>query len=732
MKKYLFPLIATIALIGVALGCSSNSTDDPPEPTRVVPKAESFKLNHASLTLAVDQPAQLRVESVEPPDSRDPNDIGVITYTSEDPDKVHVDTYGGRVIARKGTAGAGVRIVAKHIDLPEEKDWQYCSVVVDVPLKGIKTVPSQQTLTIVPNTPLPYFTIDVEFDPMDASNQSIDWSCDPAEGVVKVDRGGVVTAIETAVHGSQAWVIATARDGGWEGRCSVTVERASAIHVTGVYWNPATETTTMTTTIGKGEERALSATVLPTNATNQDVTWSSSNPSVVSVNANGVLKGIEVTEVGEVVVITVKTSDGDKEAYCDVTVEEIEVTAVSVNKSELALLVGGSETLMANVQPHNASNKKVTWESTNPAIAYVGSSTGNVLALSRGTATITATTEDQGKIAECKVNVQSIFVVGQEKNSSNVSVAKRWINGAGTALSTDTTSHSSANSVAVRGNDVYAVGYETDADKKVAVLWKNFDPATLSIDRSGEAISVCVPDSGGVYVAGYEINPQGKTVATIWQNDDMPWHLSNVNGDACANSVFVSQGVVWSAGHEINDNLSYPMYWKGRERFILDGGDFVTRSASARSIFVVGNNVYVAGWQNDAVGSQGKPEAAIWVNGNPILLGSGVANSIFVAENGQIFVAGYRTINEGGLSVATLWRGNSSGGSYSFSPMSLGDGGSNSVANSVYLLGGDYYVVGYQTDLEGKPVATIWKNGFADPVETAGETASEAKAIVIK
>jgi len=82
---------------------------------------------------------------------------------------------------------------------------------------------------------------------------------------------------------------------------------------------------------------------------------------------------------------------------------DVAVTGVTLNQTSLSLAVGGSETLIATVSPSNATNKNVVWNSSDTGIATVSS--GTVTAVGAGSATITVTTQDGGKIAACSVTV---------------------------------------------------------------------------------------------------------------------------------------------------------------------------------------------------------------------------------------------------------------------------------------------------------------------------------------
>ena len=182
--------------------------------------------------------------------------------------------------------------------------------------------------------------------------------------------------------------------GGWKD--------ASTVSVTGVTLNK-----TMLVLYTGGSE-TLKATITPANATFKYVTWKSSNPAVATVDANGKVtaKSLGMAD------ITVTTKDGGYTATCRVGVQrrpagDVSVTGVTLNKTTLTLSKGASETLTATIAPTNATNKKVTWTSSDPAVATVDAS-GKVTGVAKGTATITVTTEDGGHTATCAVEVADI------------------------------------------------------------------------------------------------------------------------------------------------------------------------------------------------------------------------------------------------------------------------------------------------------------------------------------
>ena len=144
----------------------------------------------------------------------------------------------------------------------------------------------------------------------------------------------------------------------------------------------------------------LIATINPSNATNKNINWTSSDTSVATVDNNG---RVTAKKAGTTTII-VSSDDGNKKATCKVTVKNINVAGISISESNLNLIRGNSHSLTATINPSNATNKNITWTSSDTSIATVNSS-GKVTAISEGIATITATTNDGGFTATCTVNV---------------------------------------------------------------------------------------------------------------------------------------------------------------------------------------------------------------------------------------------------------------------------------------------------------------------------------------
>ena len=232
-------------------------------------------------------------------------------------------------------------------------------------------------------------TLKATVSPANATDKTVTWSSDD-ESVAKVSTSGVVTAVGPGT----ATITVKTNDGGWTDTCVVTV---STVPVTGISLSPATFSVVI------GSTYRVTAKISPTNATDLSVTWESSDPSIATVDSNGVVKGVATGTA----TITATTTDGGYVGSSTATVTNVPpptaVAGVSLDKTTLTLAVGDNFTLTATVSPSNAANKSVTWSSSDASVATVNN--GVVTAVGVGTATITVTTNDGGRTAACVVTV---------------------------------------------------------------------------------------------------------------------------------------------------------------------------------------------------------------------------------------------------------------------------------------------------------------------------------------
>ncbi|MBR2845841.1 MAG: leucine-rich repeat protein [Solobacterium sp.] len=224
-------------------------------------------------------------------------------------------------------------------------------------------------------------------------------------GIVSVDKNGVITAnsagstdIHLTAPGSAPYLT-----------CKVTV---GTVKVKGVSIAAAPDM------VSVGNVIDLDPVFVPENAENQNVTWSSSDSSIASVDQNGIVKGIKVGTV----TITVKTEDGGYTAEKEITVVQ-PVTGVDINETELRLAINDTYQLIAAVKPEDAGNQNVTWSSDHEDIVSVDE-TGLATAHADGTAVITAKTEDGGYTAQCTITAYTVRAISinidEEESASEI------------------------------------------------------------------------------------------------------------------------------------------------------------------------------------------------------------------------------------------------------------------------------------------------------------------------
>ncbi len=216
--------------------------------------------------------------------------------------------------------------------------------------------------------------------PADATYPTVTWSSDD-EAVATVDQTGKVMAVGIG----NATITATAD--GVSDACEVQVIKKA---VTGVTISSETETIVI------GNSKTLSATVLPADATYPTVTWSSDDEDIVTVDQTG-----KVTAVGVGSATITATADGISDT-CEITVQKIAVSGVTISSETEAIVVGNTKTLTTTVLPADATYQEVAWSSDDEDVATVDG-TGKVTAVAPGKATITATAD--GVSDTCEITV---------------------------------------------------------------------------------------------------------------------------------------------------------------------------------------------------------------------------------------------------------------------------------------------------------------------------------------
>lgn len=177
-----------------------------------------------------------------------------------------------------------------------------------------------------------------------------------------------------------------------------------------------------TLSIEEGKTAGLTATISPANATTQQHSWASENGKIAKAYGE-TLNTAKVTAIG-VGKTTITYTIGGKEASCEVTVtpRTISVESITLNKTQLSLVKGATETLAATVLPTTATDKTVIWESSDTAVATVKD--GIVTAVAAGNATITAKAGE--KTATCAVTVTNPSNSGSSSGGGGGSSTPRY------------------------------------------------------------------------------------------------------------------------------------------------------------------------------------------------------------------------------------------------------------------------------------------------------------------
>ena len=221
--------------------------------------------------------------------------------------------------------------------------------------------------------------LDAICSPDNASMTEVTWSS-KTPNVATVDESGMVTGIKKGT----ATITATALDGS---KATGTVQITVTQPVTGINFTQAD----IPVVVGRTAQAKIQ--VLPAEANDKTVTWSTSDSSIATVR-NGQITGVKA---GVCTVTCTSNSNPDVSASATVTVSQLVTKIVNVNdSSELTLKTGESGQLKWSVQPDDATNKGLTFKSQAPKVATVDAN-GVVTAVGRGVATITATAQDASK-----------------------------------------------------------------------------------------------------------------------------------------------------------------------------------------------------------------------------------------------------------------------------------------------------------------------------------------------
>ena len=342
--------------------------------------AESITLNESSVAIKVGETAQLSA-TVKPNSTT----IKTVTWTSSDVSVATVDANGLITAIKEGSA-----VITATT---ENGLTATCNVLVPVEVTGVTIDKESVEIGVGRST-----VVTAIVNPDNATDKSVTWSSSD-ENIATVDADGKIVGVSAG----QTTITVTTANGK-----TATVTVNVVIPVTSVTLSETEKT------VEVGEEFTLIATVNPEDAGNKQVTWSSSDETVATVDETG-----KVVAIGEgTATISVLTRDGYFEATCKVTVgaATVEVSGITLDKQNASVEVGQTVTLTATVNPSDATDKTVTWTTSDESVATVDVN-GVVTTIKEGSVVITATAG--GFEATCEIAVTAKTTENDSQSSES-------------------------------------------------------------------------------------------------------------------------------------------------------------------------------------------------------------------------------------------------------------------------------------------------------------------------
>ncbi len=358
----------------------------------VLSRLENLSLDKTELTMTEGTEMSLIV-------SYHPNKVSdkTVLWSSSDDNVVTVDNLGHLVACNAGSAVISVRssrfenITACCKVSVLKKEYPVAGVILD---KSVLRLNKGEE-----------YVLKATILPENATNKDVIWISENPS-IASVDDSGCVKG------NSDGETVVTARtiDGDKKALCKVCVKTA----VTGITITPST------VNLCKGEKKKLVTSIEPVDASVKTVVWVSENNSVATVDEEGVVTAVS----GGTSVITATTNDGNFSATSKVTVN-VPATGIYLNQNKLFLIEGASAMLLATIVPSDASCRKVIWNTSNPNVASVIN--GEVFAVAKGTAIITAKTENENFEVRCEVSVGvKATSINLSRNSFFGSLGKKY------------------------------------------------------------------------------------------------------------------------------------------------------------------------------------------------------------------------------------------------------------------------------------------------------------------
>lgn len=298
---------------------------------------------------------------------------------------------------------AGTAYVYVETNDGKYKDTCTITIINKVPVTGLSLNQTSKTLNVGESVQLtPVFT------PANATNQKVYWSMDN-DTVATIENGLV-----TAIHEGTVVVTCISDDGDLTATCTITIQEGQQPPITNAitvrlkgssasgwskvnlyYWADGIDSPAWPGTSISKDAQGWYGYTFPTSVTSVNIIWNDGNNQTA-----------DIMNVTESTCYKLNSTSGKSITVSTISCEEenVSVTGVSLNKKTLQISKGGNYTLAATVLPANATNKAVTWTSSNTSVATI-SNDGKITAKTAGVSTISCETKDGHFKAECYIVV---------------------------------------------------------------------------------------------------------------------------------------------------------------------------------------------------------------------------------------------------------------------------------------------------------------------------------------
>ena len=348
------------------------------------------------------------------------------------------------------------------------------SVTVATPVTGLTINPQSEEINIGSTA---IFTASIS--PSNATDTTVAWTSSN-EAIATIDQSGIVTALTVG----ETTITAVTTDGSFEAVASVTV---LSVRVTGVTMDPTS------LQVYLGSTGSFTASISPSNATDTIITWSSSNETIATINENGIVTALNVGET----TITAFTNDGNFEAVASLTILPVSVTGITIEPTNLKILLNSTGSLTPEITPENATNKAITWSSDDTSVATVDEN-GLVTGVSLGTANIAATTTDGSFTATSTISIENItgFVT---VSLGGVSISQSCVNNICSTTKVITTAFTNSSNQTIVPTKIVV----TQVSSGGLVSTTNLTPSDVTANAAVQLALTFTADYGAMYFDWY-------------------------------------------------------------------------------------------------------------------------------------------------------------------------------------------------------------------------------------